>query len=58
MILKEGKALTWEYANDTTGVTYRIEFGKRDAQPENSDIKVDMPDGKFYNGKNMIKDYK
>lgn len=57
-MLKDGKAFTWEYANDTTGVTYRIEFGKRDAQPEGSDIKVDMPDGKFYNGENMIKDYK
>ena len=56
--VKDGKAFTWEYSNDTTGVTYRIEFGKRDAQPENSDIKVDMPDGKFYNGENMIKDYK
>ena len=56
--VKDGKAFTWEYLNDTTGVTYRIEFGKRDAQPENSDIKVDMPDGKFYNGENMIKDYK
>ena len=56
--VKDGKALAWEYTNDTTGVTYRIEFGKRDAQPENSDIKVDMPDGKFYNGEDMIKDYK
>ena len=56
--VKDGKALAWEYTNDTSGVTYRIEFGKRDAQPENSDIKVDMPDGKFYNGENMIKDYK
>ena len=56
--VKDGKAFTWEYINDTTGVTYRIEFGKRDAQPEGSDIKVDMPDGKFYNGENIIKDYK
>ena len=56
--VKEGKALTWEYANDKTGITYRIEFGKRDAQPENSDIKVDMPDGKICNGEDMIKDYK
>ena len=56
--VKDGKAFTWEYSNDTTGVTYRIEFGKRDARPESSDIKVDMPDGKFYNGENMIKDYK
>lgn len=56
--VKDGKAFTWEYSNDTTGITYRIEFGKRDAQPEGSDIKVDMPDGKFYNGENMIKDYK
>lgn len=56
--VKDGKAFTWEYTNDTSGVTYKIEFGKRDAQPENSDIKVDMPDGKFYNGENMIKDYK
>ena len=56
--VKDGKAHTWEYTNDTSGVTYKIEFGKRDAQPEGSDIKVDMPDGKFYNGENMIKDYK
>ncbi|WP_454991337.1 hypothetical protein, partial [Campylobacter rectus] len=56
--VKDGKALTWEYTNDTTGITYKIEFGKHHAQPENSDIKVDMPDGKFYNGEDMIKDYK
>ena len=56
--VKDGKAFAWEYVNDSTGITYKIQFGKRDAQPENSDIKVDMPDGKFYNGENMIKDYK
>ena len=56
--VKDGKAFAWEYVNDSTGITYKIQFGKRDAQPENSDIKVDMPDGKFYNGENIIKDYK
>ena len=26
--VKDGKALTWEYTNDTTGITYKIEFGR------------------------------